>query len=152
MTESRTIKVRTSLSRQLSRPGGRSLADAERLADAALQTHRADTLSELGRLVSELEAACAARTDGDRTRVYAVAAALVDLAGFFDTGVFYDAAYSLCDLTDRTRERGLWSWEAVQVHVQTLRLLHLAGPGNPSPDAAALLAGLRRVVGTVLAD
>lgn len=152
MTQARTIKVRTALSRQMSRPGGRSLADAERLADAALQTHQADTFSELGRLVAELEAACASRTDGDRTRAYALAASLVDLAGFFDTGAFYDAAYSLCDLADRTRERGLWSWDAVQVHVQTLRLLHLAGPGDPSPDAAALLAGLRRVVASVLGD
>lgn len=150
MTQARTIKVRTALSRQLSRPGGRSLVEAEQLADAALQTHRADAFAELARLVSDLEAVCATRTESDRARVYALAATLVDLAGFFDTGPFYDAAYSLCDLTDRIRSRGLWSWDAVQVHVQTLRLLLLAGLGNPGAGSATLLAGLRRVVASVL--
>ncbi len=143
------VKVRSALSRQLSQPGGRTLADAERLADAALQTHRADAFAELGRLVAELEAVGAARTPGDEARTYQLAAGLVDLAGFFDTGPFYDAAYSLCDLTDRTRGGDLWSWDAVAVHVQALRLLHLAGLGNAGPDAAALLAGLRRVVASV---
>lgn len=152
MTQARTVKVRTALSRQLSQPGGRSLAEAERLADAALQTHRADAFAELGRLLAELETACMSRSEADQPRVYALAASIVDLAGFFDTGPFYDAAYSLCDLTDRTRERGLWSWDAIRVHVQTLRLLHLAGLGSPAPDAAALLAGLHRVVRSVLAD
>lgn len=150
MTEARTIKVHTALSRQLSRPGGRTLAEAERLADAALQTHRTDAFAELGRLIAELETVCTARAEADRNRAYALAASLVDLAGFFDTGPFYAAAYSLCDLTDRTRETGLWSWEAVQVHVQTLRLLHLAGLDNTAPDAAGLVAGLRRVVTSII--
>lgn len=152
MSEVRVIKVRTALSRQLSRPGGRSLAEAERLADAALQTHRTDAFAELGRLSRELEAACEARTAEDRARVYALAASLVDLAGFFDTGPFYDAAYSLCDLADRTRDGPLWSWDAIQVHVRTLRLLLAAGLGSPSPDAAALVSGLRRVAASVLGD
>lgn len=143
------VRVRSALSHQLSRPGGRTLADAERLADAALQTHRADAFAELGRLVAELEAVSAARAPGDEARTYQLAASLVDLAGFFDTGPFYDAAYSLCDLTDRARNGDLWSWDAVAVHVQALRLLHLAGLGTACPDAAALLAGLRRVVASV---
>ncbi len=150
MSGARLVKVQSGLARQLARPGGRTLADAERMADAALQTHRSDAFAELGRLITELEAACTTRAAQDRERVYALGASLVDLAGFFDTGPFYEAAYSLCDLTDRSRDGALWSWEAVQVHVQALRLLHLAGLGEAGPDAAALLAGLRRLVASII--
>ena len=149
MTEARLVKVRSALSRQLARPGGRSLADAERLAEAALQSHRGDVWAELGRLVTELEALCAARDSGAEAGVYQMASTVVDLAGFFETGPFYDPAYSLCELTDGARGGGGWSWEAVEVHVRTLRLLHLAGLGAACPDAAALLAGLRQVVASV---
>lgn len=150
MTGARLVTVKSGLARQLSRPGGRSLADAERLADEALQTHRTDAFDELGRLVAQLETACTTRSPEDRVRAYALGASIVDLAGFFDTGPFYDAAYSLCDLIDRSRDSPLWSWDAVQVHVQALRLLHLAGLGNAGPDAAGLVAGLRRVVAAIL--
>ena len=152
MTEARLVKVRSALSRQLSRPGGRSVADAERLADAALQTHRADAFAELGALVAQLETLCAAPPADGAPRVYALAASLVDLAGFFDTGSFYEAAYSLCDLSDRTRGTDRWSWNAVEVHVRALRLLHSGGLGSTGSGGGELVAGLRKVVAAVVPD
>jgi len=149
VTEARAIKVRSALSRQLARPGGRTLAEAERLADAALQTHREDAVAELGALVSRLEAICADPTESGAGQVYGLAAGLVDVAGFFDTGAFYEAAYSLCELADSTSGRETWSWGAVEVHVQALRLLHGSGPGTGGGDA--LVAGLRQVVAAVTA-
>ncbi len=149
MTGARLVKVRSALSRQLSRAGGRTVAEAERLAEAALQTHRTEVFGELGRLVAELEALCVTRGPDDEARAYQLASSVVDLAGFFETGPFYDAAYSLCELTDGARTGGLWSWDAVEVHVRTLRLLHMAGLGTACPDAAALLDGLRQVVASV---
>jgi hypothetical protein len=146
----RLVKVQSPLSRQLARPGGRSLAEAERLADTALQERRQTTFAELGDLVGRLEALCVQPEPGDEAQAYALAAGLVDLAGFFDTGPFYEAAYSLCDLADRSRAAGRWSWEAVGVHVGALRLLHSGGLQPAGPGSADLVAGLRRVVGTVL--
>lgn len=150
MSGARLVRVQSPLSRQLALPGGRSAAEAERLADDALQGHRAATFAELGELVGRLEALCAQPDAEGPAQAYALAASLVDLAGFFDTGPFYAAAYSLCDLADRSRTAGRWSWEAVGVHVGALRLLHTGGLQPDGPGSEGLIDGLRRVVATVL--
>jgi len=145
MTEPRTFKVATALSRQLATPGGRSLAEAQRRADEGLEVHREGTLADVGRLVDDLEALCAAADPASAPAVYPCAAALIDLAGFFDTGALYEAGYSLCELSDRMREAGVWSWPAVDVHVRALRLIH-AGGCQDGETARVLLEGLRSVL------
>lgn len=146
MSEARTIKVKSNLARQLQRPGGRTVAEAQRLAEAGLEGHKTDILADLGRLIGQLEDLCAAGTVEGRERVYVLAAALVDLAGFFDTGPLYTAGYSLCDLSERMRATGGWSWPAVEVHVKALRLIH-AGGCRPGGESEVLLTGLRSVLG-----
>lgn len=146
MTEPRLVKFKSPLASQLGRPGGRSLADAERLAEAALQTHRVSIMGDLGRIVGRLEQHCETAAPEDQNTVYGLAVELVDLAGFFDTGAFFEAAYSLCDLSDKSRSSGRWSWEAVRVHVSALRLLHGRGAGGDPTDGERILAGLRQVV------
>ena len=146
MTEVRTTKIKSSLARQLERPGGRTIADAERLAATGLESHRADIMEDLGRLIGQLETLCAARSDAGRDRVYVLAAALVDMAGFFDTGPLYAAGYSLCELSDRMQPPTAFSWPAVEVHVKALRLIH-AGGCKAGADSEVLLQGLRSVLG-----
>lgn len=150
MTEVRTTKVRSTLARQLSRPGGRTVADAERLADAGLQSHKTGVLEDLGRLIGQLETLCAAAAPEGRDRVYVLAAALVDMAGFFDTGPLYAAGYSLCELSDRMRRPAPFSWPAVEVHVRALRLIHASGC-KAGKDSDTLLQGLRSVLGAFTA-
>lgn len=145
MTEARLIKVATPLARQLARPGGRSVADAERRASAALEDHRLSVLDDLGRLIGELEALCAARAPDAAPEVYRRAATLVDLAGFFDTGPLYDAAFSLCELSDRIQAGPAWAWPPIEVHVQALRLIH-AGGCTGGGEAETLLKGLKAVL------
>lgn len=145
MTAPRTFKVETPLARQLARPGGRSIAEAQRRAQEGLETHRESTLSDVGRLIDQLEALCASRTPESAALVYDRAASLIDLAGFFDTGPLYEAGYSLCELSDRMRTSGAWSWPAVDVHAQALRLIH-AGGCKADDDARVLLQGLQSVL------
>lgn len=145
MSEARTVKVKSQLARQLAIPGGRTVAEAKRLAEVGLESHRADTMADLGRLVGQLEELCAAGAAEGRPRVYALASALVDMAGFFDTGPFYTAGYSLCDLSERMQVAGTWSWPAVEVHVKALRLI-LAGGCKAGPESDTLLQGLKQVL------
>lgn len=145
MTEVRTTRIKSSLAKQLSRPGGRTIADAERLAATGLESHRADIIEDLGRLISQLETLCAARADTGRDRVYVLAAALVDMAGFFDTGPLYAAGYSLCELSDRMRPPAAFSWPAVEVHVKALRLIH-AGGCKAGAESEVLVQGLKSVL------
>ncbi len=146
MSEVRAIRIKSSLARQLARPGGRTIAEAQRLAEAGLESHRADILEDLGRLIGQLEDLCAAGAEAGRDRVYVLAAALVDMAGFFDTGPLYAAGYSLCELGDRLRAPAPFSWPAVEVHVKALRLIH-AGGCKAGPESDVLLQGLRSVLG-----
>ena len=146
MSDVRTTKVKSTLARQLARPGGRTLAEAQRLAETGLQSHKAGVMEDLGRLIGQLETLCAAAAPEGRDRVYVLAAALVDMAGFFDTGPLYSAGYSLCDLSDRMQAAGAWSWPAVEVHVKALRLI-LASGCKADAGSEVLLAGLRSVQG-----
>lgn len=146
MTEVRATKIKSSLSSQLSRPGGRTLADAQRLAETGLQSHKAGVMEDLGRLIGQLENLCVGKAPEGQARVYVLASALVDMAGFFDTGPFYSAGYSLCDLSERMQTAGTWSWPAVEVHVKALRLIH-AGGCRTGVESDVLLQGLRSVLG-----
>lgn len=146
MSEVRTLKIQSPLARQLARPGGRTIADAQRLAETGLQSHKADIMGDLGRLIGQLETLCVEATPEGRDRVYVLASALVDLAGFFDTGPLYTAGYSLCDLSERMQSMGVWNWPAVEVHVKALRLI-LTGGCKTGAESDVLLQGLKSVLG-----
>ena len=44
MTEARTLKIKTTLARQMAQPGGRTVADIERRANERLDRHRDDVM------------------------------------------------------------------------------------------------------------
>ena len=144
MTETRTLKIKTSLARQMAQPGGRTLADVERRANERLERHRDDVMTTVAGTITELELVVAAATAGSEPQVYKLASSLLDTAGFFDTGPLYDAGYSLCDVADRMQTNGVWSWPNVAVHVQAMRLI-LTGGCQADATSDALLAGLRSV-------
>jgi hypothetical protein len=145
VTNARTFKYRTNLARKMSAPGGRSVADAVAGADAGLEQHRTAAMAALVDCVAALEAACAAQSLGGERGVYDQAAALLDMAGFFDTGPLYKAAFSLCELSDRMIEAGAWNWPSVAVHVRALRLI-LADDCRETEQAALILDGLSTIL------
>ena len=145
MTEARTFKYKSNLSKQMSQPGGRSIHDAVRRADAALEGHRESGMLAVTTALGQLEEACRVRDNAAHGEIYEKAAALLDMAGFFDTGPLYGAAYSLCEITDLMLASGAWAWPSVDVHVRALRLI-LADGCVEGETSAALLAGLRSVV------
>lgn len=144
MTEARTLKIKTTLARQMAQPGGRTLADVERRANERLERHRDDVMITIAGTITELELVVAAAAPDSEPQIYRLASSLLDTAGFFDTGPLYDAGYSLCDVADRMQASGLWSWPTVAVHVQAMRLI-LTGGCKADAASDALLAGLRSV-------
>lgn len=151
MTEARTLKIKTSLARQMAQPGGRTVADVERRANERLERHREDVMITVAGTVTELELVAAAAAPGSEPQVYRLASSLLDTAGFFDTGPLYDAGYSLCDVADRMQTNGVWSWPTVGVHVQAMRLI-LTGGCKADAVSDALLAGLRSVAAKTRQD
>lgn len=144
MSEARTFKVKSTLARQMQDPGGRQVRDLERQAVVQLETHRDDAMASLAGTLAKLDALCAEAPEAAGPRVYALASSIVDLAGYFDTGPLFEAAYSLCEISDRMIQAEAWHWPSVRVHAQALRLI-LAGGCRTGRTSDALLAGLRSI-------
>ena len=144
MSEARTFKVKSSLARQLQDPGGKLVKDAQRQAGEALEMHRDGTMATIAANLDALDALCSAAAADGGPRVYAFASSVVDLAGYFDTGPLFEAAYSLCEVSDRMIQAETWHWPSIQVHAQALRLI-LAGGCRVGQTSDALLAGLRSI-------
>ncbi|WP_312491350.1 hypothetical protein [Brevundimonas sp.] len=89
-------KVHTSLQRQMARPGGRLIAEAESRANQALEGQRDQVFSLLKSNIDIVEGLCASRPADAQAQVYACASAMVDMAGFLDVPTFFEAAFSLC--------------------------------------------------------
>ena len=145
MTIVRNLGARSALASKMARPGGRTVAEAVQAAEAGLDSHREEGMRSLAVILAQLEAVCAAREQAAETRVYELASAFADMAGFFDTGPLYAAAFSLCETSDRMIAGACWQWPSVQVHVHALRLI-LAADCQPTDASRLLLGGLASVV------
>ena len=141
-------KVHTSLQRQMARPGGRLIAEAESRANQALEGQRDQVFSLLKSNIDTVEGLCPSRPADAQAQVNACASAMVDMAGYLDVPTFFEAAFSLCEIADRMRAAGVWSWPSVEVHVRVLRLT-LADAGQATPESARLLEGLRALTAHV---
>jgi hypothetical protein len=137
--------AKSSLADKMAKPGGRTLAEAVRAAEAGLDGHREEGMRSLAATLAELEAACAAREEGAGARVYELASAFADMAGFFDTGPLYAAAFSLCEASDRMLAARCWQWPSADVHVRAMRLI-LADGCEPTETSRLLLGGLATII------
>lgn len=121
-------------------PGGKPISVALQAAEAGLETHRDSAMQTLDAMLTELEDRCAAR---DRDQIYVQAAALLDMAGFFETGPLHPAAFSLCEISDPAGGRR-WDWPSVEVHLRALRFI-LSDGCRPTESSRVLLEGLASV-------
>lgn len=144
MTEAKKLKIKTSLALKMERPGGRSFQEIAQRADGNLEGHREAVMAIVAERVEALEALCARQDPCAGGAVYALASEIVDLAGYFDTGPLYEAAYSLCDIADRMLGLGVWLWPPVQVHGRALRLI-LAEGCRVTSASRQILEGLHAV-------
>lgn len=144
MTETKKLKIKTSLALKMERPGGRTFHEIVGRADGKLEGHREAVMATIAQRVEALDALCVRQDACDGGAVYGLASQIVDLAGYFDTGPLYEAAYSLCDIADRMLGLGVWRWPPVEVHSRALRLI-LAEHCRVTRASETLLEGLRAV-------
>jgi len=141
-------RVHTSLQRQMARPGGRLIIEAVSRANQALDEQRDHVFALLLANVDAIDALCATRPQDAPDQIYALSSAMVDMAGYLDVPTFFEAAFSLCEIADRMKSAGSWSWPSIEVHVRALRLT-LAAQGQTSADSDRLLEGLRALTAHV---
>ena len=122
MSEAEFIKVKYRLSEQVAKPGGMTADLATERAMRELAAQAGDARKALGASIGRLEALCQEKS-APVDAVYDESSTVLDIAGMFNQRILCDAAYSLCELTDRLRTVGREDWQAIGVHVNALRLI-----------------------------
>lgn len=144
MSRSTSVKIKSSLSQKMSVPGGLAIADALIRGEKALEGHREAGMVTMAGLLANLEAVVEAKAANSTSDVYCIAAELLDMAGFFETGPLYKATFSLCEITDRMQTAGTWDWPSVAVHVRSMRMI-VADGCRDSENSRTILMGLTAV-------
>jgi len=141
MSAVRKIHRRSPLAKKMSEPGGIMVEEALSRAEVGLAGHRDEARATIRQGLARLESHAPGRQAETTQEVYVVAEAMLDLAGFFDTGPLHAAVSSLCDITDYMLHVKRWNWEAVTLHVTAMRLI-LEGGCRDDEASRTLLSGL----------
>ena len=134
------------LGKLISTPGGRKLGEAVATAEANIESLRPGILAEVDAALADLRAAAARGDTAARTDVYHRATAIVGFAGLCGLARLGEVAFNLCELSDRYIEAGVWNAAAIAAHIQTIGVLRMADLPDDSPEAQAVLDGLKELV------
>jgi hypothetical protein len=122
--------------------------DALAAADAALEPLRAESLAVLDAALAEIErrfgkTAAATRANRRLSGPLHPGLRIIDVSGFLPGSCVDQAAISFCALVDNCAEAGAWRWDAIDVHINALRLLRTS---DLSPEQRrAVIDGLNKV-------
>jgi hypothetical protein len=148
MSVVRKFRAPNRLSMLIKANGGVMAKDALAAADAALEPLRAESLAVLDAALAEIEArfgrsAAATRGTGAYQDLYTLALRIIDVSGFLPGSCVDQAAISFCALVDNCAEASTWRWDAIDVHINALRLLRTSAL---TPDQRrAVIDGLNKV-------
>jgi hypothetical protein len=148
MSVVRKFRAPNRLSMLVKAAGGVMAKDALAAADAALEPLRAESLAVLDAALAEIEArfgkpAAATRASEAYQDLYALALRIIDVSGFLPGSCVDQAAISFCALVDNCAEANVWRWDAVDVHINALRLLRTSTLG--ADQRRAVIDGLNKV-------
>ncbi|MDR3511494.1 MAG: chemotaxis protein CheE [Caulobacteraceae bacterium] len=149
MSEARKFKVETRLSTHAFRPGGMTVADALRRADAALETMRGPCLETIDSAIAEIErrygAGAAGRADEPFGDLYTLSSRIIDASIFFTGADLDKAARALCQLTALCEAQRAWDWVAIDLHLDALRMLRTVGQAIGERERLDVIKGLNQV-------
>lgn len=130
-------------------PGGIRASDAVARAEERLETISESCLAGIDAKIEELSALSVARgLEGDGQaidRIYQLANEIFAEGGAFGRVALSTAAHSLCDLTGPGNENDGGVWDAIEVHVQSMRVLRRSDVETSDQMCRAVLDGLRAV-------
>jgi hypothetical protein len=146
-------KFENRLSKMITLPGGKTVEEATQDAESNMESIRDKVLTAMDKKVQRLLDSAAAITVDPNPEVltdcYNVANEIFSLAGAFGKEQMGEAAYSLCELIDRSREAGKWSDPAFQAHMNALRLMRHDETEEGQEARKVVLEGLKSVVDAV---
>jgi hypothetical protein len=148
MTTVRKFRPPNRLAKMIKEGGGLMAKDAIIAAEAGVESLREASLAALDEALTEIERRFGAGTPRESESfetLYALTLKIIDVSAFVADAGVDQAAISLAALTDSCAEVGVWRWDAVDVHLNALRLLRTVGARLPEADRQAMLAGLYKV-------
>jgi hypothetical protein len=147
MTKPMIIRGHNPFGRKGRAKGGQSVADAVRRAEAGLAKLLPRILAELDVRIAALEArfgpGVAGRRDEPVQALYTCALGIIEVSNGLPGSGVDEAAKALCELVSRSGDQV--DWDAVDVHVATIRLLRVNGQALPAPERQKVLGGLRAI-------
>ena len=129
--------------------GGLLAKDAIVAAEAGVESLREASMAALDEGLAEIErrfGKAAPERDGESFEaLYLLASRVIDVSAFVMDAGIDKAAMSLCGLADSCAEAKTWRWDAVDVHLNALKLLRAVGAELPAEQRDAMLQGLYQV-------
>jgi hypothetical protein len=129
--------------------GGVLAKDAIAAAEAGVETLRDASMAALDEALGEIARRfgkdAADRDSQPYEALYLLASKVIDVSAFVADAGVDKAAMSLCGLADSCMEAKAWRWDAVDVHLNALKLLRAMGAQLPVEQREAMLQGLYRV-------
>ena len=153
MSRPSSNRLPTGLARYVNTPDGLDKASALQAAEQRLQTIRADAMNEIAARIDHLGALISSVQGGlnpEQVReVFDAANAVYSVVGTFGGEFLGQVSQSLCELLDRSIERGCWRQEAVMLHYQAMQLTRQKH-ALPRAEQEQIILGLERVKEKVL--
>jgi hypothetical protein len=145
----RKFKIKSRLASLAFQPGGVSANQALKQADSALDSLRGPALAALDASIAEIDARygphAAGRADEPFEDLYRLSSSIIDMALFLPGSSLDNAARCFCGLVDLSHELDIRAWDAIDVHIEALKLLRIAGASMSGPQRQSILDGLGQV-------
>lgn len=137
------------LAMKIKEGGGLLAKDAIAAAETGVESLREASMAALDATLAEIEQrfgkSAEARASESFETLYLLASKVIDVSAFVMDAGIDKAAMSLCGLADSCAESGVWRWDAVDVHLNALKLLRAMGAELPAEQREAMLQGLYQV-------
>lgn len=137
------------LANMIDSAGGIAVGVAVTRARENIGKLRGKALEEVSRHIGDLVAMRQPTTEDEKDeslrRIYQSANHLIDAASPFGMERICAVATSLCDMVDRAAAEHAFDWRILQVHIQSLQLLH-ALPADATEQRDAVVSQLSSMV------
>jgi len=145
----RKFRPQNRLTAMIKERGGLLARDAIAAAEAGVESLRESSMAALDETLAEIERRfgkdVADRGSEPYEELYLLGSRVLDVSAFVMDAGIDKAAVSLCTLVDSCEGLGHWRWDAVDVHINALRLLRATGAELPADQRDAMLQGLYQV-------
>jgi hypothetical protein len=150
------LKTENVFKDMVSRQDGMRISDAIKKAEAKVEAYKSTGLAAIDDKIVEMQTICTrlkgAPAAADERKIYLLANDVFASAGTFGQPELSEAAYSLCDLLGNRPENVPLVWDAINVHIASMKLLRQSSADTDSEARQAVLAGLKQVTARLTLD